>query len=153
MALEYIAVVEQSHHVVMSCRQAASSCSKADPARHLRSSPSTPLALHSFSPLPSPFRPITDSTGIEAEDIAKRLMDYGFHAPTMSWPVSGELAGAGHRGGEGGGGGRSRRGGVTHQSQRQERYRTVYVGFADVHSRSLCCPPAGLLFAVPFGVL
>ncbi len=29
--------------------------------------------------------------GIEAEDVAKRLMDYGFHAPTMSWPVTGTL--------------------------------------------------------------
>merc|ERR550537_1776560 len=36
-------------------------------------------------------RPIKDSCGIEAEDIAKRLIDYGFHAPTMSWPVSGTL--------------------------------------------------------------
>jgi glycine dehydrogenase len=31
------------------------------------------------------------SAGIEAEDIAKRLMDYGFHAPTMSFPVPGTL--------------------------------------------------------------
>jgi glycine dehydrogenase len=29
--------------------------------------------------------------GIEVEDVAKRLMDYGFHAPTVSWPVSGTL--------------------------------------------------------------
>ena len=29
--------------------------------------------------------------GIGPEDIAKRLIDYGFHAPTMSWPVSGTL--------------------------------------------------------------
>src|SRR5207247_5569741 len=29
--------------------------------------------------------------GIKVEDIAKRLMDYGFHAPTMSWPVPGTL--------------------------------------------------------------
>jgi len=36
-------------------------------------------------------RPITESTGIEPEDIAKRLIDYGFHAPTMSWPVAGTL--------------------------------------------------------------
>jgi len=36
-------------------------------------------------------RPIKDSCGIEAEDVAKRLMDYGYHAPTMSWPVSGTL--------------------------------------------------------------
>ncbi|WP_323011716.1 aminomethyl-transferring glycine dehydrogenase [Castellaniella sp.] len=36
-------------------------------------------------------RPIKDSSGIGAEDIAKRLMDYGFHAPTMSFPVAGTL--------------------------------------------------------------
>lgn len=36
-------------------------------------------------------RPIKASCGIEAEDVAKRLMDYGFHAPTMSWPVIGTL--------------------------------------------------------------
>ncbi|KFM25702.1 Glycine dehydrogenase [decarboxylating], mitochondrial [Auxenochlorella protothecoides] len=36
-------------------------------------------------------RPLTSSSGIEAEDIAKRLIDYGFHGPTMSWPVSGTL--------------------------------------------------------------
>ena len=36
-------------------------------------------------------RPIKDETGISAEDIAKRLMDYGFHAPTMSFPVAGTL--------------------------------------------------------------
>jgi glycine dehydrogenase len=31
------------------------------------------------------------ATGVEIEDIAKRLMDFGFHAPTMSWPVPGTL--------------------------------------------------------------
>ncbi len=36
-------------------------------------------------------RPFKDSAGIEAEDVSKRLMDYGFHAPTMSWPVAGTL--------------------------------------------------------------
>jgi glycine dehydrogenase len=36
-------------------------------------------------------RPFKKSAGIEAEDIAKRLMDYGFHAPTMSFPVPGTL--------------------------------------------------------------
>jgi len=36
-------------------------------------------------------RPIKEATGISAEDIAKRLMDYGFHAPTMSFPVAGTL--------------------------------------------------------------
>jgi len=32
-----------------------------------------------------------DSAGVSVEDIAKRLIDYGFHAPTMSWPVAGTL--------------------------------------------------------------
>ena len=36
-------------------------------------------------------RPITAATGVTAEDVAKRLIDYGFHAPTMSWPVAGTL--------------------------------------------------------------
>jgi glycine dehydrogenase len=36
-------------------------------------------------------RPITARTGITAEDVAKRLIDYGFHAPTMSFPVAGTL--------------------------------------------------------------
>lgn len=36
-------------------------------------------------------RPFKDSCGIEVIDIAKRLQDYGFHAPTMSWPVAGTL--------------------------------------------------------------
>lgn len=36
-------------------------------------------------------RPLEQSAGVKAEDIAKRLMDYGFHAPTMSWPVPGTL--------------------------------------------------------------
>jgi glycine dehydrogenase len=36
-------------------------------------------------------RPFDKSAGIKPDDIAKRLMDYGFHAPTMSWPVPGTL--------------------------------------------------------------
>jgi glycine dehydrogenase len=36
-------------------------------------------------------RPFKQSAGIEVEDVAKRLIDYGFHAPTMSFPVSGTL--------------------------------------------------------------
>jgi glycine dehydrogenase len=36
-------------------------------------------------------RPFKTTAGIEAEDIAKRLMDYGFHAPTLSFPVAGTL--------------------------------------------------------------
>jgi glycine dehydrogenase len=36
-------------------------------------------------------RPIKEQTGVSVEDIAKRLIDYGFHAPTMSFPVPGTL--------------------------------------------------------------
>jgi glycine dehydrogenase len=36
-------------------------------------------------------RPLTKETGITAEDVAKRLADYGFHAPTLSFPVAGTL--------------------------------------------------------------
>ncbi len=36
-------------------------------------------------------RPITDATGVSADDVAKRLADCGFHAPTMSFPVAGTL--------------------------------------------------------------
>jgi len=36
-------------------------------------------------------RPITQDTGVSVDDIAKRLVDYGFHAPTMSFPVAGTL--------------------------------------------------------------
>jgi glycine dehydrogenase len=36
-------------------------------------------------------RPLKKQAGIEVEDVAKRLMDYGFHAPTVSWPVPGTM--------------------------------------------------------------
>ena len=36
-------------------------------------------------------RPITKDTGVTVDDVAKRLIDYGFHAPTMSFPVAGTL--------------------------------------------------------------
>jgi glycine dehydrogenase len=36
-------------------------------------------------------RPFAESAGVSVDDIAKRLMDCGFHAPTMSWPVAGTL--------------------------------------------------------------
>jgi glycine dehydrogenase len=36
-------------------------------------------------------RPLKSSAGVEVEDIAKRLMDFGFHAPTVSFPVAGTL--------------------------------------------------------------
>ena len=36
-------------------------------------------------------RPLKETSDITVEDVAKRLMDYGFHAPTMSFPVAGTL--------------------------------------------------------------
>jgi glycine dehydrogenase len=36
-------------------------------------------------------RPITAASGVSVDDVAKRLIDYGFHAPTMSFPVAGTL--------------------------------------------------------------
>mgnify|MGYP001942234668 CR=1 FL=1 len=36
-------------------------------------------------------RPLQKTTGVSNEDVSKRLMDYGFHAPTMSFPVNGTL--------------------------------------------------------------
>jgi glycine dehydrogenase len=36
-------------------------------------------------------RPITKATGVTVDDVAKRLIDYGFHSPTMSFPVTGTL--------------------------------------------------------------
>jgi len=36
-------------------------------------------------------RPVTQATGVTVEDVAKRLIDFGFHAPTMSFPVAGTL--------------------------------------------------------------
>ena len=36
-------------------------------------------------------RPLKETSGVSAEDVAKRLMDYGFHAPTLSFPVAGTL--------------------------------------------------------------
>merc|ERR1712038_580742 len=37
------------------------------------------------------FRDLKRTTGCTESDVAKRLMDFGFHAPTMSWPVGGTL--------------------------------------------------------------
>jgi glycine dehydrogenase len=36
-------------------------------------------------------RPLKASSGVDVEDVSKRLIDYGFHAPTMSWPIPGTL--------------------------------------------------------------
>lgn len=51
-------------------------------------SPTSALVAHEFI---IDVRDFKKTANIEAVDIAKRLMDYGFHAPTMSWPVSGTL--------------------------------------------------------------
>ena len=42
-------------------------------------------------------RPLKDSSGVSAEDVAKRLIDYGFHAPTLSFPVRRHADGRAHR--------------------------------------------------------
>ena len=42
-------------------------------------------------------RPITKATGVTVDDVAKRLIDYGFHAPTMSFPVAGHADDRAHR--------------------------------------------------------
>jgi glycine dehydrogenase len=36
-------------------------------------------------------RPLKEKSGVDEQDVAKRLMDYGFHAPTVSWPVPGTM--------------------------------------------------------------
>ncbi|XP_017786858.1 PREDICTED: glycine dehydrogenase (decarboxylating), mitochondrial [Nicrophorus vespilloides] len=50
--------------------------------------PTSKLVAHEFI---IDIRDLKKTANIEAVDIAKRLMDYGFHAPTMSWPVAGTL--------------------------------------------------------------
>lgn len=50
--------------------------------------PQSGLVAHEFI---LDIRDLKKSANIEAVDVAKRLMDYGFHAPTMSWPVAGTL--------------------------------------------------------------
>lgn len=54
----------------------------------LYTDPNTGLVAHEFI---IDVRDFKKTANIEAVDIAKRLMDYGFHAPTMSWPVAGTL--------------------------------------------------------------
>ncbi|XP_052865219.1 glycine dehydrogenase (decarboxylating), mitochondrial [Anopheles cruzii] len=54
----------------------------------LYTDPKTGLVAHEFI---VDVRDFKKTANIEAVDIAKRLMDYGFHAPTMSWPVAGTL--------------------------------------------------------------
>ena len=48
----------------------------------------TGLVAHEFI---IDLRPFRDSAGVTVDDVAKRLMDFGFHAPTMSWPVAGTM--------------------------------------------------------------
>lgn len=50
--------------------------------------PASGLVAHEFI---LDIRDFKRTANIEAVDVAKRLMDYGFHAPTMSWPVAGTL--------------------------------------------------------------
>lgn len=54
----------------------------------LFSDPKNGLVAHEFI---MDIRDLKRTANIEAVDVAKRLMDYGFHAPTMSWPVAGTL--------------------------------------------------------------
>jgi len=54
----------------------------------LYKAPNSQLVAHEFI---LDIRDLKKSANIEAVDVAKRLMDYGFHAPTMSWPVAGTL--------------------------------------------------------------
>ena len=42
-------------------------------------------------------RPLKQASGIDETDVAKRLMDYGFHAPTVSFPVAGHADGRADR--------------------------------------------------------
>ena len=61
------------------------------PLHHsLHPPPLPPLTTH-HPPLPSPrpARPFKNTAGVTEADVAKRLADYNFHAPTMSWPVAG----------------------------------------------------------------
>lgn len=52
---------------------------------------SIPAKTAAWPHRPSSLRPLRAESGITEVDIAKRLMDYGFHAPTMSFPVAGTL--------------------------------------------------------------
>ena len=71
-----------------------------DPQRQLHRRPAAPAASRSCTPASTgrvahecivDLRPITKATGVTVDDVAKRLIDYGFHAPTMSFPVAGTL--------------------------------------------------------------
>ena len=70
------------------------------PQRQLRRPPAPPTTTRCSTPGEGglvahecilDLRPLTKATGITVDDVAKRLIDYGFHAPTMSFPVAGTL--------------------------------------------------------------
>ena len=63
------------------------------PGNSNRTSRSSTVATMGWSPHECilDLRSYKQSAGIEVEDVAKRLMDYGFHAPTVSWPVAGTM--------------------------------------------------------------
>ncbi len=72
----------------------------ADPRRQLRRGPARRRTTRCSTPAgpgwsrtsaSSTCAPITKETGVTVDDVAKRLIDYGFHAPTMSFPVAGTL--------------------------------------------------------------
>lgn len=69
-------------HPRLSSRPCARSLTPRSSAHHALPAPPSHLA---------PCLPPPRTPGVKAEDIAKRLMDYGYHAPTMSWPVPGTL--------------------------------------------------------------
>jgi glycine dehydrogenase len=80
-------------------RRAQARLAVGDPQRQLHRPPpgrALPGALHRRNGLVAhecilDLRPLKDSSGISVEDVAKRLIDFGFHAPTMSFPVAGTL--------------------------------------------------------------
>ena len=86
------------HHDDGRCRAAQGHAGRAANANYIakRLAPHYPDALLGPQRLVAhecilDLRPLKDASGISAEDVAKRLMDYGFHAPTLSFPVPGTL--------------------------------------------------------------
>ena len=73
---------------------------RGDPGRQLRRPPAATSTTRCSTPARNglvahecilDLRGITKATGVTVDDVAKRLIDYGFHAPTMSFPVAGTL--------------------------------------------------------------
>jgi glycine dehydrogenase len=59
-----------------------------EPYYHIRFTSKNGFCAHEFI---VDFNPFKKTSGVEVSDVAKRLMDYNFHSPTMSWPVPGTL--------------------------------------------------------------